>query len=56
MNNRNVIYIDVSKMSEKELCQVLNIPYIPWYRSSFFWALALCLSLPSILTIIGVLQ
>jgi hypothetical protein len=56
MNNRNVIYIDVSKMSEKELCQVLNIPYIPWYRSSFFWALALWLSLPSILTFIGVLQ
>lgn len=55
MNERNVIYIDVSKMTEQELCHVLNIPYIPWYRSSLFWALALCLCLPNILIIIGVL-
>ena len=37
MKGRTVVYIDVSKMSEKELCQVLNIEYVPWYKSSFFW-------------------
>lgn len=48
MKDRKVVYIDVSKMTEKELCETLNIPYVPWYRSTFFWSMALCLSLPSI--------
>jgi hypothetical protein len=56
MNERTVHYIDVSKMSEKELCKVLNIKYVPWYRSSLFWALALCFSLPSILIIVEIVK
>jgi len=51
MNQRTVHYIDVSKMTEKELCKVLNIKYMPWYRSSLFWSLALCFSLPSVIMI-----
>jgi hypothetical protein len=56
MNGRKVVYIDVSRMTEQELCRVLNIPYTPWYRSTFFWSMALCLSLPSVLMIIEILQ
>ena len=56
MNGRNVVYIDVSKMSEQELCRVLNIEYVPWYRSSMFWALALCFSLPSIMIIMRIVE
>jgi len=48
MNNRKVHYIDVSKMSEKELCAVLNIPYVPFYKSSFFWGMLILLSLPAL--------
>ena len=51
MNQRTVHYIDVSKMTEKELCKVLNIKYVPWYRGSLFWSLALCFSLPSVIMI-----
>ena len=51
MNQRKVHYIDVSKMSEKELCETLNIPYVPWYCDSIFWALALVFTTPSILII-----
>jgi hypothetical protein len=56
MNGRTVHYIDVSKMTEKELCQTLNIPYVPWYRSSLFWALTLCFSLPSIIMIMEIVK
>jgi hypothetical protein len=55
MNKRTVNYIDVSKMSEKELCKVLDIEYVPWYRSSLFWALAVCFSLPSIIMIVEII-
>jgi hypothetical protein len=56
MNGRKVHYIDVIKMSEKELCKVLNIKYVPWYRSSLFWALAVCFSLPSIIMIMEIVK
>lgn len=56
MNGRNVVYIDVSTMTEQEICQVLNIKYVPWYRSSMFWALALCFTLPSFMLIMEVLK
>ena len=56
MNERKVHYIDVSKMTEEELCQVLNIEYVPWYKSSLFWSLAICFSLPSILLIVESLK
>lgn len=52
MKQRKVHYIDVSKMSEKELCQTLNVPYVPWYRSSIFLALALVFAMPSMLIIV----
>jgi hypothetical protein len=56
MNGRNVIYIDASKMTEQELCQVLNIKYVPWYCSSMFWSLAILFSLPSIVLIMEILR
>ena len=56
MNERKIHYIDVSKMTEKEICQVLNIEYVPWYRSSFFWALAILFSSPSIILIMEILK
>ena len=56
MNGRTVHYIDVSKMTERELCQTLNIEYVPWYRSSLFWSLAVCFSLPSIIMIMEILK
>lgn len=52
MNDRTVYYIDVSKMTEQELCRTLNIEYRPWYRSSLFWALALCFSMPSVIMLL----
>ena len=42
---RNVIYIDVSGMTQKELCNTLGIKYVPWYKSSFFWLVFICLCL-----------
>jgi hypothetical protein len=56
MNGRTVHYIDVSKMTEQELCRTLNIAYVPWYRSSMFWTLALCFSLPSIMMIMEIVK
>lgn len=41
---RKVHYIDVSNMTEKELCMLLDIEYVPWYRSLVFWALVLLFS------------
>lgn len=56
MNERKIHYIDVSKMPEHEICQVLNIKYVPWYRSSMFWSLALCFTLPSFILILEILK
>lgn len=53
---RKVHYIDVSGMSEQELCQTLNIEYVPWYKSTLFWALAVCFSLPSMVLILEILK
>lgn len=55
MNERKINYIDASKLTEKELCQVLGIKYIPWYRSGLFWGLALTFSVPSVTMILEVL-
>lgn len=56
MNEQKAHYIDVSGMSERELCQTLNIKYVPWYMSTLFWALAVCFSLPSMVLIVEVLK
>jgi hypothetical protein len=48
MNGRKIIYIDVSEMTEQELCETLDIEYVPWYRSGVFWALAVCFGSPSV--------
>ena len=56
MNKRKVHYIDTSGMTEQELCQVLNMKYVPWSRSTLFWALAMCFSLPSIVLILEILK
>jgi len=39
--SRKIHCIDCSCMSEKELCDVLKIPYIPWYKSAFNWGIIL---------------
>ena len=45
-NKRKVVYIDVGEMSEKEMCKLLNIEYIPWYKNFLFWAIVLfCLNI-----------
>jgi hypothetical protein len=49
MRKRKVHYVDVSKMSEKDLCKLLNIPYIPWYRSGIFWTVFLLVAMPFLL-------
>ena len=54
--NKRIHYIDVSKMTEKELCQVLNIKYVPWYKSTLFWSLALCFTSPSFILIVEILK
>jgi len=51
---RKIYYIDVSKMSEKELCDTLGLKDTPWYKSSLFWALALSFSMPSLLMLINI--
>ena len=56
MNKRTVHYIDASGMTEQELCKTLNIKYVPWYRSTLFWALTLCFSLPSMIIIVEILK
>lgn len=56
MNKSKVQYIDVSNMAEKEICQLLNIKYVPWYKSGIFWLLALIFCSPSILTILSIVE
>ena len=56
MNQQKVIYIDVSKMSEQELCETLKINYVSWYKSSLFWLMALTFSMPSVVTLINIFQ
>jgi hypothetical protein len=56
MKNRKIVYIDVADMSEKELCETLGIKYTPWYKSSFFWGLAMIFAGPFLLYIGSVLQ
>mgnify|MGYP007069484764 CR=1 FL=1 len=29
---RKIIYIDASNMTRKEICDVLGIEYVPWYK------------------------
>jgi hypothetical protein len=56
MNERKIIYIDVSEMTEQELCETLDIEYMPWYRSGVFWALAVCFGSPSVVMIMEILR
>lgn len=56
MNESKVQYIDVSNMTEKEICQLLNIKYVPWYKSGIFWLLALVFCSPSFLAILSIVE
>lgn len=38
------VYIDCSKMSEKELHEYLGIKYVPWYKDLFFWSYLICIT------------
>jgi len=38
---RKIIHIDVSKMSEKEICEAIGRKYIPWYKDLVFWSIIL---------------
>ena len=35
-SSQNIHNIDVSKMSEKEICSLLRIKSVPWYKDVFF--------------------
>lgn len=48
MNGRKVHYINVSKMTERELCSLLKIPYVPFYKSAVWWGMIILLVLPMI--------
>lgn len=48
-NKRTIHYIDVSKMSKKELCDTLGMKYVPWYKDSLLWLMILVFSMPSIM-------
>lgn len=39
-NDQSIQVIDVSEMSQKELCATLGIKYVPWYKSAIFWMFA----------------
>lgn len=42
---RKIITIDVSEMSQKEMCVLLGMKYTPWYKDFLFWSIVLlCLS------------
>jgi hypothetical protein len=56
MIDRKIHYIDVSKMSEKEICALIGVKYVPWYRSSFFWSLLLLFTSPSLIVIMDLLK
>lgn len=45
---RTVNYIDASNMSEKEICELLKIPYVPTYKSSLFWSIVLLSLMPQL--------
>lgn len=53
---RTVHYIDVSKMSQKEICALIGMKYVPWYRSSLFWSLLLLFTSPSLIVIMDLLK
>jgi hypothetical protein len=34
---RKIHYVDVSTMSEKEICELLKLQYRPWYKDISLW-------------------
>ena len=55
-SERRVIRIDVGQMSLKEACAAVGVKYVPWYKDSFFWMLAMGFAGPSVLTIVSILK
>ncbi len=45
----NIHVIDVGKLTRKEICHLLDIRFIPWYRSVLFWTILIALSMPNML-------
>ena len=43
-SSQNIHNIDVSKMSEKEICSLPRIKSVPWYKDVFFWWLSLVIT------------
>lgn len=48
MMNEKIKVIDVSNKTEKEVCEILGMKYVPWYRDSLFWSLVLVFIIPII--------
>jgi hypothetical protein len=44
--DRKVHYIDVSKLTQKQVEELLGIEHVPIYKSWLFWALLIVLTQP----------
>lgn len=50
--NKSIHVIDVSEMSEKEICHLLGIKFVPWYKSTLFWTILIGLSMPNAMLLV----
>lgn len=47
--DRKIHQVNASNLTEKQICELLNIRYVPWYKDSLFWSLALVFSAPTLI-------
>lgn len=53
---RQIYYIDVAEMSEQELCALIGVKWIPWYKSTIFWGFLLLFVSPTLLAIASIMR
>lgn len=53
---RKIITIDVSKMSEKELCETIGMKYTPWYKDFTFWSIVILCMCQFCVTLLSILK
>ena len=53
---RKIITIDVSEMSQKEMCVLLGMKYTPWYKDFLFWSIVLLCSSQFCVTLLTIMK
>lgn len=55
IDERKITYDDVSEMTDKELCKILNIKPVVWFKDVLVWTILFTIAAPSFILMFNII-